>query len=54
MISTFLLLLFAWQVPASAVPQDVARHMQAGIAAEQQQKFEQAIAEFLKATDSSV
>jgi len=51
MIAAFLLVLFAWQSPSSAITQEVAQHMQAGIAAEQQQKFEQAIAEFRKATE---
>lgn len=51
MIATVVLLLFAWQNPASSASQDVGQHMKAGIAAEQQQKFDEAIAEFRKATE---
>ncbi len=51
MIATVLLLMFAWQNTAASTSQDVMEHMKAGIAAEQQQKFDQAILEFKKAAE---
>lgn len=51
MITTILFLCFAWQNSVSSASQDALEHMKAGIAAEQQQKFDQAITEFKKAAE---
>ena len=48
MIAIVLLLSFAWQSPSS----EAAQHVQAGLAAEKQQQFDQAILEFRKAAEA--
>jgi tetratricopeptide (TPR) repeat protein len=46
-IAAFLLLWFAWQSPSN----EAAQHLQAGLAAEKQHRFEQAIVEFRRVTE---